>query len=103
MRAAFIQLFLLLGAVAAPWGASAEAPPPITLKVERFDVVGDNPLSAPVTEQTLVPFVGEYAELAGLMAAVDALEQALKVAGHPFHRVSIAPTPEGTHPPPPSC
>jgi hemolysin activation/secretion protein len=95
VRAAFVPLLLALGGTAAAQGASAEAPPPITLKVERFEVIGENPLSAPVTEQALQPFVGEYAELAGLMAAVDALEQALKVAGHPFHRVSIAPTPEG--------
>jgi len=79
-------------------GAVAQEAPPISIKVERFDVIGDNPLSAAVTEQTLQPFVGEYAELAGLLAAVDALEQALRVAGHSFHRVSIAPTPEGAPP-----
>jgi len=78
--------------------AVAQAPPPIRVTVERFDVVGDNPLSPAVTEQALAPFLGEYTELAGLMAAVDALEQALKVAGHTFHRVSIQPTPAGALP-----
>ena len=80
------------------WGAGAQEPPSLRISVEDFEVVGENPLSAEVTEQTLAPFLGEYTELAGLMAAVDALEQALKVAGHPFHRVSIQPTPEGVPP-----
>ena len=98
MRAAFVPLLLILGGTAGSMGVYAQEPPPISIKVEHFDVVGDNPLSAAVTEQTLQPFLGEYSELAGLMAAVDALEQALRVAGHSFHRVSIAPTPEGSPP-----
>jgi hypothetical protein len=39
--------------------AIAQAPPPISVTVERFDVVGDNPLSPAVTEQALAPFLGE--------------------------------------------
>jgi len=68
----------------------------MTLSVERFDVIGDNPLDPAATEDVLRPFVGDYSELAGLLAAVDALEQALRAGGHSFHRVSIVPTPEGT-------
>jgi hemolysin activation/secretion protein len=91
----FFLVALLLG-----WSlaGAAQEPPPMRISVERFDVVGENPLSPAVTEQTLSPFLGEYSELAGLMAAVDALEQALKVAGHSFHRVSIQPTPQGAPP-----
>ncbi len=90
-----LSFLLLLGWMSL---AVAQALPPLRITVERFDVDGENPLSPAVTEQALAPFLGEYTELAGLMAAVDALEQALKVAGHPFHRVSIQPTPAGAAP-----
>ncbi|MCC7122617.1 MAG: ShlB/FhaC/HecB family hemolysin secretion/activation protein [Gammaproteobacteria bacterium] len=98
MRTAFVPLLLALSGGCAFTAVVAQEPPPITLRVERFEVVGDNPLDAATTDAALAPYLGDYADLTGLMAAVDALEQVLRDAGHAFHRVNIEPTPDGTPP-----
>ncbi len=98
MQATFVPLLLALTLGCCATGALAEEPPPITLRVERFEVTGDNPLSAADTDAALQPYLGEYSDLQGLLAAVDALEQALRDRGYSFHRVGILPTPEGTPP-----
>ncbi len=98
MQVAFVPLALALALGCCALRAPAQEPPPMTIRVERFDVTGDNPLTAAETDAVLQPLAGDYSDLEGLMAAVDALEQALRDSGHAFHRVNIVPTPEGTPP-----
>jgi hemolysin activation/secretion protein len=62
----------------------------IRFEVERFDVVGDNPIGERA-QAVLAPYVGEQYGLEGLSAARDALEQAIINAGYNFHRVSLPP------------
>lgn len=75
------------------WGmlASAAEPPVIAITVERFQVEGDNPLDPVKTAEILAPFTGEYAGIDGLLAATDALDQALRQGGHTFHRAVLPP------------
>ena len=73
---------------------AAEKPPPeetpiVTFTVKTFKVDGDNPLPADVTQEALSLYLGEHGGLDGLLAAADALEKQLRVAGYSFHRVSL--------------
>ncbi len=79
----FALLWATLGA--------AQSPPAIHFTVERFQVEGDNPLDSGTTEATLAPFLGDYSDIEGLLAAGDALERALITQGHAFHRVTVPP------------
>lgn len=58
--------------------------------VERFEVIGDNPIGERANE-VLSPYIGEQYGLEGLSAARDALEQAIIEDGFAFHRVSLPP------------
>ena len=58
--------------------------------VERYLVVGDNPIGD-AADRVLADYVGEQYGLEGLSAARDALEQAIIAAGYNFHRVSLPP------------
>jgi hemolysin activation/secretion protein len=71
--------------------ALAAEPPTITVTVERFEVEGDNPLDPVETAAALAPFAGDYAGIDGLLAATDALDQALRRAGYTFHRAILPP------------
>lgn len=71
--------------------AQGAAVPEVRFTVTRFTVTGDNPLSNEATGRVLAGYTGEYSGLDGLLAAADALEQALAAAGHGFHRVSLPP------------
>ena len=62
----------------------------IRFNVERFEVIGDNPIGTRANA-ILAPFVGEQYGLEGLSAARDALEQAIINSGFNFHRVSLPP------------
>lgn len=62
----------------------------IRFNVERFEVVGDNPIGDRANS-VLAPYIGEQYGLEGLSAARDALEQAIIGAGYTFHRVSLPP------------
>ena len=84
------HVVLILMLLASTAGSADEAPP-LTFVVERFSVAGDNPLDATATETALAPFAGEHAGMEGLLAARDALEMALRTAGHGFHRVVLPP------------
>ncbi|MCC6202375.1 MAG: ShlB/FhaC/HecB family hemolysin secretion/activation protein [Gammaproteobacteria bacterium] len=75
-------------------GATANAqqsPPAITFTIERFQVDGDNPLSAAQTEHVLAPFLGPQQGISGVEEAARALEQALVKRGFAFHRVTVPP------------
>ncbi len=87
MRRLWVFAMLL---VTAGW-SWAQEPPPLAVHVARFEVTGDNPLGANQVDAILAPFLGEHAGIEGLLAASDALEQALVAAGHTFHRVSLPP------------
>lgn len=75
----------LPGAVAAQTAPAGE----VLLEVGRFEIVGDNPLSAGETEATLAPFLGVHRSVATLEAAATALENRLRDQGYSFHRVIV--------------
>ena len=62
----------------------------VRFDVERFEVIGDNPIGERA-KKVLSPYIGEQYGLEGLSAARDALEQAIIEAGNYFHRVSLPP------------
>lgn len=68
-----------------------EAVPEPRFAVSRYIIDGENPLSAEETTAVLSDYLGEFSGLDGLLAAADALEQALAKAGYSFHRVSLPP------------
>lgn len=69
----------------------ADPVPEVRLQVGRFEIGGDNPLSAEVTESVLKDYLGTHTGLDGLMAAADALQSQLAQAGYAFHRVVLPP------------
>lgn len=86
-----LLLLLLLGFAGVARAAVDDPVPELHFTVTRFEVVGDNPLSAAETETILNSYLGEFAGLDGLLAAADALEQAMATQGHAFHRVTLPP------------
>ena len=62
----------------------------VRFEVERFEVIGDNPIGERANN-VLSPYIGEQYGLEGLSAARDALEQAIIESGFAFHRVSLPP------------
>lgn len=89
-RMPFVRVLALCAALvqASPFAQEA---PTVTFEVERFVVGGANPLSPERTQAALAPFTGEYESIDGLLAASDALQSALRSAGHTFHRVVLPP------------
>ena len=69
--------------------ASDDAVPVVSFEVNAFNVLGNNPLSAEQTQAVLADFTGPHNGLEGLLAAADALESALRKAGHAFYRVNL--------------
>ena len=83
---------LAIAVLAATTMAPAHAQTPVVrFEVERFDIEGDNPLSEAHTQEVLAPFTGTHAGVDGLLAAADALEQAIEDAGVAFQRVVLPP------------
>jgi len=70
---------------------AAEAPPEPSFDIQRFEVVGDNPLPAQETAQVLAPFTGTVSGLTAIEDAAFALEEAIKASGNVFHRVIVPP------------
>jgi len=87
-RAALLAVMLAVVFGAVPAGAQNSAGD-LKLAVTRFEVVGDNPLSAAETESLLAPHVRVHSSLEGLEAAAAALEARLREAGFSFHRVIV--------------
>lgn len=81
----------LLAAAFAGAAAGAESVPQLQLHVTGFVVEGDNPLGREETQRILAPYAGAHAGIAGLEAAADALEQAIRARGLAFHRVVLPP------------
>lgn len=63
----------------------------IKIPVKRFEVLGNNPLSAEKTKAVLDNYLGEHEGIEGLEAASSDLEDALKEAGFSFIRVVLPP------------
>ena len=82
------MITILIAVAMAPVRAQA---PIVRFEVERFEVEGDNPLSEARTQEVLGPFTGTHAGVDGLLAATDALEQAIADAGVAFQRVVLPP------------
>jgi len=71
--------------------ASADDVPSAQFDVERFEILGENPLTAGNTELALAPFLGRLQGVDRLLEAANALESALADAGFSFHRVTVPP------------
>jgi len=72
-----------------PGPVPAQDIPQVRFTVVRFEVSGENPLSAAETQTILEPFTGEHAGLEGLLAAADVLQVAIKKRGSSFNRVVL--------------
>ena len=80
----FICLYIAL--VLLHQSVSAET---ITFDITRFDVTGENPLSAQKTAKLLGSFAGDQKSIEDLQSAVEAFEQAIHDSGHSFDRVVL--------------
>ena len=69
----------------------AQDVPVVRFTVDRFEIVGDNPLSARDADRALAGFMSDFEGVDGLLAAADALESALAKAGYSLHRVTVPP------------
>jgi len=61
------------------------------LKVNRYEVIGENPLSEQQTKLSLAPFLGPLKGLQQLQDAAAALQNALQAEGYGFYKVTLAP------------
>lgn len=80
---------LLLAGLPAAVAAQTAPAGEVLLEVKRFEIVGDNPLSAAETAATLAPFLGVHKSVVTLEAAATALENHLRDLGYSFHRVIV--------------
>jgi hemolysin activation/secretion protein len=80
---------VLVGLVLLPGPVPAQAIPQVSFTVERFEVTGENPLSAAETKTILDGFTGEHIGLEGLLEAADVLQVAIKKRGSSFSRVVL--------------
>ncbi len=71
--------------------AHAQEAPLVRFSVDRFEVLGDNPLSVNETDQALADFTGNFEGVDRLLLAASALETAFANAGYSFHRVTVPP------------
>ncbi len=90
MKPLYIILLIIAGTLVHSL-AHAENSHDLQFKVTRFEIQGDNPLTARQVHAVLDPFLGEHAGLEGLQAATDAFEQALRSSGFAFHQVNLPP------------
>jgi len=70
---------------------SAAAEEFLEVRVERYEIMGKNPLSQIQTEQVLRPFLGPLKGLQQLQGAVNAFKNALQNEGFGFYTVALAP------------
>ncbi len=59
--------------------------------IDRFEVVGEHPLSESETNAILEPFLGPQETISGVENAAAALEKRIKASGSYFHRVIVPP------------
>lgn len=63
----------------------------IEFNVNKFNVIGDNPLSESKTNTILAPFLGESRGIDDIENAADALEKVMLEKGSSVYRVSFPP------------
>lgn len=63
----------------------------VEFDVNRFEIVGDNPISAAKTKAILAPYIGSKQGIDDIESAADALEKAMSAKGFSFYRVSFPP------------
>ena len=81
---------LLLAGLPAAVAAQTAPAGEVLLEVKRFEIVGDNPLSAAETAATLAPFLGVHKSVVTLEAAATALENHLRDLGYFFLKSSAS-------------
>lgn len=84
-----LRAFGIAAALCAPAASAQQPPPEPRFVVTGYQVEGDNPLGEAQSQALLATFTGEHVGIAGLQAAADALEQALRKQGYTFHRVTL--------------
>jgi hemolysin activation/secretion protein len=91
LRKAKVTNFRLhaLAALVVSLGLGMSAVQAQTFAVQRYEVTGDNPLSADETQSVLAGFVGADMSLDRLQQATVALETRLRERGFSLHRVSL--------------
>lgn len=86
------RVFALFALAVLGWPAAAVEPPaPPRFEVTAFALSGELPIDEAAAQRVLAPFRGEHQGLAGLAAAAEALEAALREAGYGLHRVILPP------------
>ncbi len=89
-RAGIYAWLVVLVCLVLPGPVPAQDIPQVRFTVERFEVSGENPLSAAETQTILERFTGEHVGLEGLLEAADVLQVAIKKRGtSSFSRVVL--------------
>lgn len=83
--------FGLLQAFALASYADDTQPRQLHFVVEKFEVLGDNPLSESQTDAVFEYFLGDHYGLEGIQAASEAFEKKLRDSGFAFYQVNLAP------------
>lgn len=63
----------------------------VSFDIERFQVIGDNPLNDKDSNALLEPFIGKNKGIDDIEGAADAFEQAIIAKGFSFYQVSLPP------------
>ncbi len=77
--------------VLAGWSVVAYSQEAPGFLVERYEIVGENPLDAAATAKILAPHIGLKHSLDELGAAAQALEKGLRAKGLVFYKVTLPP------------
>jgi hemolysin activation/secretion protein len=86
-----ILFFAVTLLVANSIAVAQQSPKQIYFVVNKFEVLGDNPLTEAETQDVFKYFVGEHYGLDGVEAAATAFQQKLRQKGFTFFQVNLAP------------
>jgi len=85
-------LFLLFTALTVNTRVFAEQlPQQLHFVIKKFEILGDNPISASETNDVFQYYLGDHYGLEGIQAAATAYEEKLRKSGYAFYRVNLAP------------
>jgi hemolysin activation/secretion protein len=82
---------IALGMLAPFTLACAQGIPGVSFVVERFEILGANPIDSDETSTILASFIGPHDGLERLLEASTVLEKSMRDRGHAFHRVILPP------------
>ncbi|HHJ35206.1 MAG TPA: ShlB/FhaC/HecB family hemolysin secretion/activation protein [Gammaproteobacteria bacterium] len=68
-----------------------QLPEQLHFVIKKFEVLGDNPLSAAETDDVFSYYLGDHYGLEGIQSAVMAFEGRLRQSGFAFYQVNLAP------------